>query len=637
MQNHKGFLFYWLVTLNNCYLALLLLSLVLIEFLIGGTRLLFSLPSYGLLSVAAVSTVFSFRRQQFPPSIVCLAASGLFVGYMLVRITTSPVEYLARYDFYTLLGALLVYLLVSFQLTIPKHRLWLVLGLLALALINISVGLIQYLRREHFPLVSFLQPADYGARASGLYICPDHMAGFLEVVAVLGLSAACWSRWSHWLKVCAGYVSLLCFIGIVLTGSRGGYVSSAFGVLAFIGLSLMALRKGRFAHMWPIALVLVLITGAIVTALTLFVSNQFTLSSRWVNLWQSGGADRVTMWEEAVKQFKLSPTFGTGSGTYLFYQRHFRGPMEFADAVYAHNDYLHILAEYGLAGMAAIVLLLGTHIGHGLKGFQWFISERLSALGRIQSDTLALNIGALSALSTYLIHSFVDFNLHIPANALLLAIVFGILANPGVELPFKTARFHKLNRYLRLALPLLGIFVAARGLPTLPAEYFAEQARVAVRDEQFAAGRMAALKGIRYDRTNPNLYLYLGEAYFGLGKSAPDPEVAELSFKAAAQNYPKGLALFRQDRNLLLGMAWSLDALKRFDEAESYYKEVLDWEANSAQVHAYYATHLRTAGKLDDAEAEYNRSMKLAWNRAAQWGLEQLAKERKPGGGIPPQ
>ena len=43
---------------------------------------------------------------------------------------------------------------------------------------------------------------------------------------LMGLSAAFWSRWKHWLKICAGYLSFMCFVGILLTGSRGGCLSS---------------------------------------------------------------------------------------------------------------------------------------------------------------------------------------------------------------------------------------------------------------------------------------------------------------------------------------------------------------------------------------------------------------------------
>ena len=52
------------------------------------------------------------------------------------------------------------------------------------------------------------------------------------------------------------------------------------------------------------------------------------------------------------------------------------------------------------------------------------------------------------------------------------------------------------------------------GLPSLPAEYFAEQARVAFGRDQFAAAVKAATMGIPYDRRNPFLYWYLGQGYF---------------------------------------------------------------------------------------------------------------------------
>ena len=49
---------------------------------------------------------------------------------------------------------------------------------------------------------------------------------------------------------------------------------------------------------------------------------------------------------------------------------------------------------------------------------------------------------------------------------------------------------------------------------------------------------------------------------------------------------------------------------------------------NSPQIRAYYAIHLHAAGKLDEAEAEYNNSIKLYWNPAAFQGLQRLNKER---------
>jgi tetratricopeptide (TPR) repeat protein len=248
----------------------------------------------------------------------------------------------------------------------------------------------------------------------------------------------------------------------------------------------------------------------------------------------------------------------------------------------------------------------------------------------MQSDSLALNMGALSAVMAYVMHSAVDFNLHVPANAMLIAFVFGILANPGVVLPFKEAHFPKISRYAGLALPALALWVAYAGLRTLPAEYYSERARVALRDERYAESIGCARQGIRWDETNPYLYLHLGQAHAGYAEIAPHGRAATNSWTAAAEAFRKGIRYFPQDQWLLVGMGEALDALKQFDEAETFFRQALIWNPKWAPIRARYAAHLRLAGKLDEAESEYKRSLALYWTQEAAAGLEQLAKERQP-------
>ncbi len=65
--------------MNYVYIAMVVLALVVIELLIGGTRLLFSLPSYGILALTSILSLCSFRRPQVPASIHCLTAAGIFL------------------------------------------------------------------------------------------------------------------------------------------------------------------------------------------------------------------------------------------------------------------------------------------------------------------------------------------------------------------------------------------------------------------------------------------------------------------------------------------------------------------------------------------------------------------------------
>src|SRR6201999_4096797 len=88
---------------------------------------------------------------------------------------------------------------------------------------------------------------DYGRRASGFYICPNHLAGLLEILGVFGLSISLWSRWPIWSKLLIGYATLICYIGVILTGRRGGYLSTVFSLLVFAILSLRVTRAAQSA------------------------------------------------------------------------------------------------------------------------------------------------------------------------------------------------------------------------------------------------------------------------------------------------------------------------------------------------------------------------------------------------------
>src|SRR4030095_13858065 len=107
---------------------------------------------------------------------------------------------------------------------------------------------------------------------------------------------------------------------------------------------------------------------------------------------------------------------------------------------------------------------------------------------------------------------------HIPANTLLLAAFFGVLANPAITSDpggeLQNEPQNKFEYCLRLAIPALGLWLAIKGLPTLPGEYLIERARQqlvhCLQSPDPVAAHAAvesATRALSYDGKNPFAYL----------------------------------------------------------------------------------------------------------------------------------
>jgi len=111
---------------------------------------------------------------------------------------------------------------------------------------------------------------------------------------------------------------------------------------------------------------------------------------------------RLTM--EMVRNF---PLFGTGPGTYvyaytMFEKKDLGGVLE-----HAHNDYLEVLAESGIAGGGCLILL-----AFGALGFVF-----VKWMGRRDDFVRGIVLGCLAGVAAILLHSLADFSLRMPANA----------------------------------------------------------------------------------------------------------------------------------------------------------------------------------------------------------------------------
>jgi O-antigen ligase len=597
--------------MNALHATLIFAAIAVIQLLFGGgdgSRFIYTLPGFLLLGISGVLTLFSFWKAPARMNRACLVTSLLLALYVFARIARSPSAWLASFDLFAVMAALLVYFVTALFVSRNRARCVMVYGLLILALAQVAVGVFQFARDPGFnPMVSDGR-GEAGFRASGFFISPNHLAGFLEVAFLLATSFCFWSGFRALGKVLFGYLALVCLAGLVLTGSRGGYLSATVGFVVFTFLSMWTIRarlsQGLLPRLVGIIVAILLIGGG----LAWVTERSFALRERTNTVFVSSDI-RLQLWEAAWKQFKVAPVFGTGSRTYAYYGRMFRSPQIQDDPVFTHNDWLQTLAEYGIAGILLVIGFVVAHLRHGAQ--RWLrMADRLSAVtsSSVEKHALALQIGTLGAISACLVHGFMDFNLHIPANLLLVAFLFGILATRRTrseEQPGWIARAMH-------AIPAsLGLWMLITGGPRFPAELFVESARGKFATGQIGPALRDAGKAIRRGARNPELYFQIGEVQRILHHTLPSEEMKEATLEEAHEAYAEALAIYPQDVKLVLRDAWALGRMGLFQEAEVLLAQAQHLDPNSPTVWTYSALHWQLRNKPAEALADCRKAEQL--------------------------
>ena len=223
---------------------------------------------------------------------------------------------------------------------------------------------------------------------------------------------------------------------------------------------------------------------------------------------------RLWIWDSAVELWKEEPWMGAGPGH--FDQRY--GKYRQADwrvqgrPQYVHNDYLNALTEWGVVGVGIILatmLLLSRGFFH-----TWAqVGRNHAELNRRRSNREALLLGAMFGILAMLLHSVVDFNLQIPANALLFVALMGIITSfrryEPVSYSYRSGWLLKLS--LTMVLLGTGAFLVKTGM-----QRFEEQTwlrRAGELNGNPAEQLVALKKAYDADPTNFNTTYRIGELH----------------------------------------------------------------------------------------------------------------------------
>lgn len=243
----------------------------------------------------------------------------------------------------------------------------------------------------------------YGGYPFGPYVNRNHFAGFAEILIPVALVPLVLGKVRRERLFLVGLFAVVPIVALLLSASRGGIVS--FAVQLVILFSLLLVRRLQSKYM--------LVGGVLVLCAILAVS--------WIGVqeilqrfssYQSTDVTlgkRASMRHDTFRIFLDHPVLGTGLGTLQLVFPPYESNYDSRIVNHTHNDYLEVLAETGLAGGICCFWFLAVLFIESVKG--------LKDLGG--SFGAALNLSGLVGCCGILVHSLVDFNLHIPANALL--------------------------------------------------------------------------------------------------------------------------------------------------------------------------------------------------------------------------
>jgi len=289
---------------------------------------------------------------------------------------------------------------------------------LALAGLAISVFAIAQYLTSNGKIYWLVEPMQ-GGWMFGPYVNRNHFAGLMELWIPIAIALAMLPENTFMRRWLWCLVALVMGIAVALSGSRGGII--AVGVQVLLLALIAASARGR-RPLVALVVSIALVAGAVAWLGRGEILERYKQSLQFPRVQQEEAtANRLEAWKGALAIFRQHPVAGTGLDTFV---THFPTVRTFAtDKVWthAHNDFLQFLAETGLIGAALAVWILAAGAREA-----WANVQRTTG-----TATGALLIGLGCACVGFLVHGWLDFNFHVPANAANFAAIGAICTRRG--------------------------------------------------------------------------------------------------------------------------------------------------------------------------------------------------------------
>lgn len=394
------------------------------------------------------------QRRLFVPRTFLALPLALFTGIAAVSVVTAPSYSFGLKELLKWVEMLAVMLMVVDRVTLWQDRggdqkrisplVWLLGALMLAGISQAGLGLYQFGLRgdgpEHFLVLGRFY------RAYGTFNQPNPFGGFLNLTAVLALgiflsylptlwhTIRAWKfgtphailstlHFRHWWPaLIVGLVTAVSLLAVVFSWSRGAWLSLGVATAVMVlfwpqkrwqGVLLLLLGAGLLLGGMQVGLV----PASITERITSFSDDLRFGDVRGEDINDDNYAvlERLAHWQAALAMAEDHPWLGIGFGNY---------EPAYADYAlinwpyplgHAHNFYLNLLAETGIVGLVAYLLLW--------TAVFW---QTISLLRRTDDWRRGVVLGLLGVWVTLSVHHLVD-KLYVNNIYIQLGALFGLL------------------------------------------------------------------------------------------------------------------------------------------------------------------------------------------------------------------
>lgn len=594
-------------------------------------RLAFALPAYGVLGAAGVLAlaVVAWRRA-VAPSPTAIGVTLAAGGYFLWRAMASPGVEASLFYTMLILACLTAYFVTAGVLTTPPARYTFLAILLAGVTVQMVVAALQFgPGRGFWPLPWFSEqmyhwygPSTRSSRAQGLFLSANQLAWFLNAVALLCAAVAVFGRCRAWAKVIFAYFGALCVVGVLLTGSRGGALALGCGLATFAALGLVAIAVGAPGRRMVLSALAVAVVAAALGGGVWLFQRSDVVQSRLERIAKDNY--RLRVWPATLRQAQTSPLLGTGAGSFAHEARRLSDYLSSSNDIYAHNDWAQTLGDFGFIGFTVLMIAFVTGLVVGFLALLRVLRERMAVSSRPQSNAAAFLIGALSTAVAFGVHSVFDYNMQIPANAMLAAVVFGFLANSGVPLSGRNPSAAGVRIVTGIAAGLAGAALVVLFWRVQTVETQVLHAENNLLLENRMAAVESARRALDLSPDHPRATRILGEAHLKLSYAGIDRGRNRV---AAIFHLRRAAELDPTERWTHFLSALALEGASDPDEARAAYREAMRLDPASPILREYYALFLENAGLENEAIRAYQVALQIPGTRFATVRLRSLAEQ----------